>query len=195
MINDTFTFVGENWMLCGYWFVAIFAVVAAYIDGKELRVPNKLTFPMIMAGWVFSMIAFELQGQAWYYGLGYSLLGTIVGGLTLLPFYAIGGMGAGDVKMMAGIGAWVHTTHVFNSFCVGAIVGGVIAIAMVLHAGEWKKHYNQFFYIFNEMITVRDPEKLSEIAGQRKSSMRLLPYGIPMAIGTLMYMSWERLLG
>ncbi len=184
----------DNWMQFGYWTVAIFAVVAAWIDGTELRVPNKLTLPFVVAGWVFSMIAFELQGGDWYTGLGYSLLGTTVGCLTLLPFYAIGGMGGGDVKMMMGIGAWVHTTIVFNSFCVGAIVGGVMAVVMAMQAGQWTKHYNQFFSIFNEIMTVRDPEKLAEIAGARKPSMRLLPYGIPMAIGTLMYMGWERLL-
>ncbi len=184
----------DNWMQFGYWTVAVFAVVAAWIDGTELRVPNKLTLPFVVAGWVFSMIAFELQGDAWYVGLGYSLLGTLVGGLTLLPFYAIGGMGAGDVKMMAGIGAWVGTTIVFNSFCVGAVVGGVLAVGMAVQAGQWTKHYNQFFSIFNEIITVRDPEKLAAIAGERKSSMRLLPYGIPMAIGTLMYMGWEGML-
>lgn len=184
----------DNWMQFGYWTVAVFAVVAAWIDGTELRVPNKLTLPFVVAGWVFSMIAFELQGDAWYVGLGYSLLGTLVGGLTLLPFYAIGGMGAGDVKMMAGIGAWVGTTIVFNSFCVGAVVGGVLAVGMAVQAGQWTKHYNQFFSIFNEIMTVRDPEKLAAIAGERKSSMRLLPYGIPMAIGTLMYMGWEGML-
>ena len=80
----------DNWMQFGYWTVAIFAVVAAWIDGTELKVPNKLTLPFVAAGWIFTMIAFELQGDAWYYGLGYSLLGTAVGCLTLLPFYAIG---------------------------------------------------------------------------------------------------------
>lgn len=184
----------DNWWQLGYWTVAIFAVVAAWVDGTELRVPNKLTFPFIVAGWVFSMIAFQLQGDGWYIGLGWSLLGTLVGGLTLLPFYAIGGMGAGDVKMMAGIGAWVHTTIVFNSFCVGAVVGGVMAIVMALQAGQWSKHYFQFWGILNEIISVKDPEKLAEIAARRKPTMRLLPYGIPMAIGTLMYMGWERLL-
>lgn len=177
-----------------YWVVAIFAVVAAYIDGKELRVPNKLTFPMIIAGWIFSMIAYGVSGDGWYYGLMWSLIGTIVGGLTLLPFYSIGGMGAGDVKMMAAIGAWVHIKIVFLSFCIGAAVGGVIAVIMILMSGEAKKHYDQFWYLINEITTVQNPEKLSEIAAERKSSMKLLPYGIPMAIGTVLYLGWERLL-
>jgi prepilin peptidase CpaA len=124
----------------------------------------------------------------------WSLAGTFVGMMTLLPFYSIGGMGAGDVKMMMAIGAWVHVSITFYSFCVGAIVGAILAVAMILMAGQWKKHYDQFFYIFNEITTVRNPEVLSEIAADRKSSMRLLPYGIPMAIGTVMYMGWMRML-
>jgi prepilin peptidase CpaA len=48
--------------------------------------------------------------------------------------------------------------------------------------------------MFNEIMTIRNPEVLSEIAGERKSKMRLLPYGIPMAIGTLIFMGWEGML-
>ena len=46
----------------------------------------------------------------------------------LLPPYAIGGMGAGDVKLMAGVGAWVWGTATLYAFAVSAIVGGVIAV-------------------------------------------------------------------
>lgn len=190
-MSEIFATMASNWV---YWVVAIFAVIAAYIDGKELRVPNKLTFPMIFAGWIYSSIAYGLAGEGWYWGLMWSLVGTVVGGMTLLPFYSIGGMGAGDVKMMAAIGAWVHVTIVFMSFCIGAAVGGVIAVIMILMSGEAKKHYDQFWFLINEITTVQDPEKLSEIAAERKSSMRLLPYGIPMAIGTVIYLAWERML-
>ena len=190
-MSEIFFNMADNWV---YWFVAAFAVVAAYIDGKELRVPNKLTFPMIVAGWVYSCVAYGLAGEGWYYGLMWSLAGTFVGMMTLLPFYSIGGMGAGDVKMMMGIGAWVHVTVVWYSFCVGAIVGAIMAVIMIVMSGQWRKHYDQGIYIFNEIIMIRDPEALSEIAAQRKPSMKLLPYGIPMCIGTLMYMGWSRLL-
>lgn len=190
-MNEILQSMASNWV---YWAVSIFAVVAAYIDGKELRVPNKLTFPMIVAGWVYSMIYFAWTGQGWYVGLGWSLAGTAVGVMTLLPAYAIGGMGAGDVKMMAAIGAWVHCTVTLYAFAVSAVVGGVLAIAMVIHAGELRRHTDQFFFIANEIFTVRDPEKLSEIAAARKPSMRLLPYGIPLAIGTIVYFAWSGLL-
>ena len=123
-MNDFLTLMSDNWV---FWFVSIFAVVAAYIDGKELRVPNKLTFPMIIAGWIFCTVNGAITGQGWHVGLWHSLLGTIVGLCTLLPAYAIGGMGAGDAKMMAAIGSWLGATIVLCSFCVGTIVGGIMA--------------------------------------------------------------------
>ena len=172
----------------------LFVIVAAYIDGKELRVPNKLTYPMIIAGWIYSMIAYGMAGEGWYVGLGWSLAGTAVGLATLLPAYAIGGMGAGDVKMMAAIGAWVYCETTFYAFCVSAIVGAVLAVIMILSAKQTTKHANQFMFILNEIMTVRNPETLATIATERKSSMRLLPYGIPIAIGTVIYFGWMGLL-
>ncbi len=181
----------HNWP---YWFVTLFVIVAAYIDGKELRVPNKITIPMIVAGWIYSMIAYHFNGEGWYVGLGWSLAGTAVGLATLLPAYAIGGMGAGDVKMMGAIGAWIYCANTFYAFCVSAIVGALLSIGMILWAKQGQKHWNQFFYIINEIVTVKNPEALATIAAERKSTMRLLPYGIPIAIGTVLYFSWMGML-
>ncbi len=190
-MSDIMPTLAENWP---YWVVTLFVIVAAYIDGKELRVPNKITFPMIIAGWIYSMVAYGMAGEGWMVGLGWSLAGTAVGLATLLPAYAIGGMGAGDVKMMAAIGAWVYCATTFYAFCVSAVVGAILAVFMILFSGQGKKHWNQFFFIFNEIMTVRNPETLSEIAAERKSSMRLLPYGIPIAIGTVIYFGWMGML-
>ena len=65
---------------------------------------------------------------------------------------------------------------------------------MVLYRKAWRKHSNQFWLIFNEIMTIKDPNKLSEIAADRKSSMLLLPYGIPIAIGTIVYFAWMDML-
>ena len=63
--------------------------------------------------------------MTWYQGLGWSLLGTAVGLGLLLPAYAVGGMGAGDVKLLAGVGAWMHGTHTAYAFVVSAVVGAL----------------------------------------------------------------------
>ena len=170
------------------WFVTATLVLAAAIDGLKLKVPNWLTFPMIVGGWAFSAAAFGWSG------LGWSLLGTAVGLGLLLPLYAIGGMGAGDVKLLGGVGAWVWGTVTFYAFCVSAIVGGAIAVAMVLYRRSWGQHRAQFQMILAEIATIRDPEQLATIAAQRKSSMLLLPYGIPIAIGTIAYFAWTGML-
>jgi prepilin peptidase CpaA len=171
----------QNWPV---WVVSITLVVAAIIDGLKLKVPNWLTFPMIISGWIYSAAFSPFAG---WEGLLYSIAGTVVGLALLLPAYAIGGMGAGDVKLLAGIGAWVWGTATLYAFAISAIVGGVIAVLMVVVRRSWVKHQSQFWVICNEILTVKDPEKLAAIAAERKSSMMLLPYGIPIAIGTIAY--------
>jgi prepilin peptidase CpaA len=175
----------ENWHV---WLVTVTLIVAAVIDGLKLKVPNWITFPMILSGWVYSTVTFGWQG------LAASLLGTAVGLGLLLPAYAIGGMGAGDVKLLAGVGAWMGTITTIYAFCATAMIGGVIALAMIFYRRAWEKHRNQFFSILNEVTTIRDPELLSAIAAERKKSMLLLPYGIPIALGSIAYFFWAGML-
>ena len=73
-------------------------------------------------------------------------------------------------------------------------MGAIIAVVMILMSGDAKKHWAQGQYILNEIMTIKNPEKLAEIAAERKPTMRLLPYGIPLAIGTVMYFAWQGLL-
>jgi prepilin peptidase CpaA len=175
----------NNWPL---WLLSLILIVAAVIDGWALKVPNWLTFPLVFAGWTAAAYAHG------FYGLGWSMAGTAVGLGLLLPAYSIGGMGAGDVKLMAGIGAWVGATTTFYAFCVASIIGGLIAVAMVLVRRRWHHHFVQFFHIADEILTIRNPDQLSAIAAQRKSSMMLLPYGIPIALGTIAYFAWSGML-
>ena len=177
-----------NWPV---WFVTIPLIVAAVIDGLQLKVPNWITFPMILSGWAYSA---TLSAYPGWEGLSYSLIGTAVGLGLLLPAYAIGGMGAGDVKLMAGIGAWVWGTVTAYAFAVSAVIGGVIAVGMVLTKKRWGKHQGQFWMILNEILTIKDPDQLAAIATERKPKMMLLPYGIPIAIGTIAYFAWAGML-
>jgi prepilin peptidase CpaA len=177
--------ISENWPV---WFLSAVLVVAAVIDGWKLKVPNWITLPLVVGGWIYSTAYFGWEG------LGWSLLGTIVGLLLLLPAYAIGGMGAGDVKLLAGVGAWMWATVTLYAFCVSAVVGGAIAIAMVLWRRDWHHHLSQFWTITGEILEVRDPGALSAIAAERKSAMLLLPYGIPIAIGSIACFMWMGML-
>src|SRR3954470_4066966 len=117
-------------------------LAAAIIDWWKFKVPNKLTYPLILSGWLLGLAntlglgacAPETDGG----GFAAALAGTALGFFLMLPIYSIGGMGAGDVKMTMGFGAWIGAFYGTNegmwiiiyAWCAGAIVGGVIALAM-----------------------------------------------------------------
>jgi prepilin peptidase CpaA len=175
---DWTEFLLNNWPVR---LVCALLIVAAYIDGKELRVPNWLTYPMVFSGLVYSSY---VGGWA---GLGDGVLGMLVGLACLLPLYAVGGMGAGDVKLLAGVGAWMGVTTTFYAFSVSTVVGAVMAVLMVLYNRSVSKHYSQLLLIWSEWMTIKNPTELSRIAAQRKPSMLLLPYGIPICVGSIAY--------
>jgi prepilin peptidase CpaA len=185
MKMDWQTILLENWHVK---FVSVILIWAAWIDGKELRVPNWLTFPMVLSGLVYC------TWTGGWAGLGGGLLGMVVGLACLLPLYAVGGMGAGDVKLMAGIGAWLGVTITFYSFCVTVVAGAIIALGMVLYKNSFHKHYANFVMLWTEWFSVRDPRELAKIAAERKSSMFLLPYGIPICIGSISYFFYAGLI-
>jgi prepilin peptidase CpaA len=99
----------------------------------------------------------------------------------------VGGMGAGDVKLLAGVGAWMGVATTFYGFCVSAVVGAVMAVLMVLYRRSVSKHYSQLLLILSEWMTIKNPKELSRIAAERKPTMLLLPYGIPICIGCIAY--------
>ncbi|RLS52676.1 MAG: prepilin peptidase [Planctomycetota bacterium] len=175
----------ENWHVK---LVAAIMIWAAWIDGKELKVPNWLTFPMVLTGLIYG-----LASGGWN-GLGLALLGMTVGLATMLPIYSVGGMGAGDVKLMAGLGAWLGWEVAWNAFIWTTITGAIMALIMVAYTGQWKKHYGNFLMIWNELTTIRDPKKLTDIAAERKPRMFLLPYGIPMTVASIAYFFYSGML-
>jgi prepilin peptidase CpaA len=183
------------------WLTTALLIWAAVIDGIQLKVPNWLTFPMIISGWVASGAMFGWEGLAWSIG------GSVIGLVLLIPAYAIGGMGAGDVKLLAGVGAWMYimldatstvavnpAMAMFYAFAISTIIGAVMAVLMVLKRKAWHKHSSQFWMLLDEIKSVGSPTELAERAAVRKPTMLLLPYGIPIAIGTIGYFAWMGML-
>lgn len=166
------------------YLVSLVLVEAAVIDGRSLRVPNWLTFHFAIGGWAF---AFWTGGGP---HLAWSLAGAAVGLATLMPLYAIGGMGAGDVKLMAGVGAWIGPVCTGWAFLATALVGGLMGLVMMAASGELFRHLVLTREIGREVLVVRDPVALSQRAAERKPTMMLLPYGIPIAFGTIGYLAW-----
>jgi prepilin peptidase CpaA len=194
----------ENWPLL---VVSVAMIVAAVIDGYKLKVPNWLTFPLILSGWALGLF-YTVGHQAGFFdaaargGLGASLAGTALGFALLLPVYAIGGMGAGDVKMQMGFGAWVGAFYplfgtdghpgslwvIFVAFCIAVLVGGIIATGQILVRGQFKQNLQNTREILGDLLKSSGLGEVADRAQKRKPRLHLLPYGIPLCIGFVGYL-------
>ena len=189
-------FTLANWPLL---FLSAAMIVAAVIDAWKLKVPNWLTFPLVLSGWTFGLLHdvgfFAGSGVG---GIGASLVGTALGFALLLPVYAIGGMGAGDVKMQMGFGSWVAAFFglgfglkvIFYAFCVATIIGGVMAAIMIAVRGQYRRNAENTRAIVGDLLTAGSVGEVADRAAKRKSRMHLLPYGIPLCIGFIGYVEF-----
>src|SRR4026208_1560982 len=100
----------------------IVLLIAVVTDLRSSRIPNWLTFPAM---------GFALAGHAWLgsmHGVMFSLVGLGTGLGLFFLFYLAGGVGAGDVKLMAAIGAFVGVYGVLSCAWIAMIIGGLSAI-------------------------------------------------------------------
>lgn len=189
-------FTLDNWPLL---FVCVAMVVAAIIDGWKLKVPNWLTFPLIVSGWLFGLC----HDLGWLPGtgtggIGASLAGTALGFALLLPVYAIGGMGAGDVKMQMGFGAWVGPffglgrgmSVIAWAFAWAVIIGGVLALIMIVVRRQFGQNMQNTREILGDLVKSSGIGEVADKAAQRKPRLHLLPYGIPLCLGFLGYLTF-----
>jgi prepilin peptidase CpaA len=122
---------------------------ASWSDWKERRIPNSLLLPAFALAILLNLVTRGLDG------LLFSLGGTLLGfSLLLIPFL-LGGIGAGDVKLLMVIGSFGGIKLVLSGFLIGAILGGIVALSLLLYR---------------------------KISGLK---IDLFPYGIPLVLGTL----------
>jgi prepilin peptidase CpaA len=197
----------SHWPL---WFICAAMIFAAFIDGWKLKVPNWLTFPLVLSGWLLGILhsCGLLPESTGIGGIGASLAGTALGFGLLFPVYAIGGMGAGDVKMQMGFGAWIGAFYgfgaapipevsqripngmgiIFWAFCLAVILGGFIALGMILVRGQFRRNWANTREIVGDLFKSSSVEEVAGKADKRKPRMHLLPYGIPLCLGFVSYL-------
>jgi prepilin peptidase CpaA len=104
--------------------LAVGAVAATIIDLRTRRIPNTLT--ATMAGIGLGLAATGMSGiSVWA-----SMAGFAIGLALMIPGHALGATGAGDVKLMAAVGAVVGPALVVSAFLFTAVAGGVLAVAV-----------------------------------------------------------------
>jgi len=181
-------------------------VLAAIIDGWAFKVPNWLTLSMVLSGWLLGLLhTLGMSIDAGQGGIGYSMLCTLAGFALLFPLLAIVGMGQGDVKMLMGFGAWIGAFFggrealmiLVWAFCLGAIVGGVFGVVMMVCRRKFSRNLSNFKEIFIDLrvMATMGPSAAAARSNSRRSNWDRLPYGIPLCIGFLGYLWYLNMTG
>ena len=100
----------------------IFAVLASGEDLWRRKISNPIALGAFLSGLVANTVLEGLRGA------GDALAGSLVGFVIFLAFYLLGGMGGGDVKLMAGFGAILGVERILIAAIMAALIGGVMAV-------------------------------------------------------------------
>jgi prepilin peptidase CpaA len=160
-----------------WWPTLIVLVIVTFTDLRSRRIPNWVVLPFLVVGVVASG---WLRG---WNGIEHSLTGLALGGLLFGILCWMGGMGMGDVKLAAAIGAWIGPSQLLTALVLTGIVGGIMAIAWA----AWSGFLGELFKGTGDLL-----------AGVKKSGLRphpellldnpltrKMPYAPAIAIGTL----------
>ena len=164
-------------------FLGSVLIVAAVNDVRFQKIPNLLTFPTMAVAIVCHVVTNGLDG------LLFSVGGLALGiAIFILPFL-MGGMGAGDAKLMGAVGAILGLRGVFIAFLFTAIVGGVYALIILLINRQYSKGF-----ITRHATTVKTfvlTRCFIPIPGAEDEKKPRLCYGVAIALGTFLYMFLE----
>lgn len=146
-------------------------------DIASRRVPNALTIPAVGVGVAAHALVGGLPGAS------AALLGGLVGLAVFLPVFALGGMGGGDVKLMAALGAWIGAGPVAWTALYGALAGGVMALAVGAAHGYLGQALANIrgLFLFWAVQGVRPMPALTLEHGHGPR----LPYALPIFAGLL----------
>jgi prepilin peptidase CpaA len=185
--------------------ISVGMLLAAIIDGYAFKVPNWVTLALVVSGWYLGLahdLGFTpLTGVG---GIGSALANTILGFALLFPLLLIRGMGEGDVKMTMGFGSWMGAYFglvegaiaLWWSFAIGALVGGVFGVVIIIVRGRYRaslQHTREIGQDLNTMATDGVSAAARRSESRRKEWIRL-PYGVPLCVGFLGYLAYLTLL-
>ena len=162
--------------------VAAVALIAAVIDVRSFKVHNRLTIPFALSGLLFHTL------QDGGPGLLFSLTGMLAGFASLVIFYAMGGVGAGDVKLLAGVGAWLGVWLTLNVILMAGIAAGIYSLVLILFSGGLSQLWTNFSILVFRVRTlavhfgaVERVEQVVADTGNRHR--RLVPFAAMVLMG------------
>ena len=148
--------------------LVVLLVSSIITDVKHQKIYNSQTYPAIISGIILNSIVLNN-------GFLFSFSGLTVGFAILLPFYFSGGMGAGDVKYLAAIGALKGTIFVILTMYFAALIGGCMAISMLIWQGNLLPTLKTSFALLCHPIKTSKTLNLE--------NPQYLPFGVAISIG------------
>lgn len=154
--------------------LSLFLLVCAWTDIHDRKIYNAVIFPGIVIALILNAY------YSGWSGLTQCVLGLFAGlGLLMIPFI-LGGMGAGDVKLLSLVGAFKGPEFVFYAFLLSAVIGGIMAIFLLIYNKSLLAVGKNIFYSMLAMLFSKFRLRTYEPQSQVK-----LPYGVAIAVGTL----------
>lgn len=155
----------------------MFALAGAAVDVHSRRIPNWLTYTGLVSALIFRSF---LLGWA---GMTSGFIGALAAGGVFYPFFLLGGMGGGDVKLVAAVGAWAGHPNILVILIAAAIAGGLIALGYMVLGKQVRRTLLNTAGVVRYHFTSRlQPHPAVNIHEQ--TSIRV-PFGVAIAIGTL----------
>ncbi|HSW50408.1 MAG TPA: A24 family peptidase, partial [Bryobacteraceae bacterium] len=132
--------------------LAAVVVTAAVFDVRSRRIPNWLNLFGVIAGLLLNSFL-DVDKYSWRS----ALMGLGLAFAVYFPLYLLRGMGAGDVKLMAAVGALVGPANWFAIFVLSNVLGAAAAIVLLLSKGRLWGTLRNVGYMLNELMHFRPP--------------------------------------
>jgi prepilin peptidase CpaA len=158
-------------------------LAAGLFDLRYRRIPNWLSLSAIAIGLGANLFLFALHGFV------FALLGMGCSLLIYVPLYLVRGMGAGDVKLMAAIGAIVGPWNWLGIFLFTALLGGLVSLLYVLLRRRMHQTFLNLGMIVSDLLRVRLPAKREARLDIRHAEALRLPHGAVIALGAIVFLS------
>jgi prepilin peptidase CpaA len=163
-------------------FPLLLSLWMAVSDIRTKRIPNYLTFGCALAG-----LGYQLGAHGWAGGVG-ALLGTVTGVALLIVAYWMGGMGAGDVKALAALGAWLGPLQTLYLFCCMAIAGVPLIVAVFWWRGMLLAKMRLLWEVLINWVLLRPHTSLNKASGPGVSNKSEgIPYAAALAMGMAIF--------
>ena len=158
-----------------YLVLTLFVVACCVVDVRTRRIPNAISGPAILAGIVLNTLSFGLPG------LGFSVAGVACMIALLLAPFALGGLGGGDVKMMAAVGAFLGPRLAVAGLLVGMVLGGVVMVVHLARLGRLGEKVGALRTMLVSAAVLRSVDPLRISANDPITVS--LPYSVPLGLG------------